>query len=106
MGKKVIVCDGNFRVYRTLSELSGEVGVSPGELSRALDDGRPVFGRRMRWAERVFAVRVLGVGWTVCVRDSRGRLVLLGDPDRRIRMRDVEEVKDVTAVWYYGREEW
>lgn len=102
MSKKVIVCEGSFRVFGTLSEVSNEVGLSQGEISRALDDGRMVRGLRMRWADRVFAVLIRNVGWRICMKDARDRFVCDG---QRVKARDVQEVKELTGLWYYYNKE-
>lgn len=104
MSKKVIVCEGDFRVFRTLGEVSEALDVSPSAVSMALGDGRLVRGLRMRWADRVFLVRSDG-RWVVCIEDSRGRMVEM-DGGGVIGRRKVEAVKDITAAFYYSKEIW
>lgn len=104
MVKRVIVCEGDFRVFRTLEEVSEALDVSPTAVSMALGDGRTVRGLRMRWANRVFLVRSEG-RWVVCVMDSRDRMVDM-DGGAVIGKRKIEAVKDITATFYFSKEIW
>lgn len=94
---------GQNRVFETLEEASEVLGVNASTLSRAMSDCREFHGMRMKYVDRVYAVMLTGGWeWTVVVEDSRksGYLVM-GNPMKRIKKRDVARVKELTASWYW-----
>lgn len=107
MSKEILIRKGDLRVFRTLDEASSAFGVTPGSISRAVSEGRPVEGAVMRWARRVYAVtdrlsgRVL-----VAVKDTRGRKFVPVDGSDPVAVRDASAVRDITVAWYFPREEW
>lgn len=106
MGKQVILgkCleNGQKVVFGTLEEASKEIGVSVSTVSRAAGGFEECHGWSVRWADRVFAVRLKEkYAWEVAVENGRGSgYVKLGDPFVKFRKGDVDQVKDLTVAWY------
>lgn len=103
MGKQVIVCKDRPGVWRTLEEAAKGLGVSVSTISRAIREARPDY----RYVSRVFAIKLRGGPWKIAVADSSNRRYITVEQDLlKIPKKDVEKVKDITAVWYFSREEW
>ena len=108
MAKQVLVASGLPRVFKTLEEASEALGVSGSSISRSMNECRECQGHMFRYVNRVFAVQLKAGGeWRIVTRDSRNSgYILIEDAGKRIRQSDVSRVKDVTAVWYFSKEEW
>lgn len=108
MAKQVIVVKSSLRVFNTLEEAARELDIAPGSISRAIMECRECKGHLMRYAPRVYAVKLKGtLEWVVATRNARNSGYLgVDDPMRKIGLRMVDRVKDITPVWYYWREEW
>lgn len=106
MGKKVIIAIfeglGYNRVFSTLEEASKGLGFHPSTISRAIADCAELNGVRVRYGDRVYAIRKRKENeWKVATEDARGRgFVLLGGMGDRVLKRDVEEMRDITAGWH------
>ena len=100
MGKQVIVAKSKIGAWNTLEEASNALGMSVSTLSRRLRDVDPDF----RYASRVYAIRMKNTKeWTVAVLDNSGRrYVTLGQSLRKIQKKEVDQVKDITACWYFN----
>lgn len=108
MSKSVIIANfplgGYNRVFGTLAEASEALGVHPSTISRAVVECSPICGGvRVRYGDRVFAVRKRGeLDWRLVKENARGTgYVVYGNPEERVLRRDVDEVRDVTAGWYW-----
>lgn len=101
MGKRVLVSAGKIRVYGGLEEAAEALGVTPVAVSKAVKDRRECQGVRLRWAERVYAVKTMDGVWHIAGMSSDNRkYVLLDDMGGHIRKSDVERVKEITAGWH------
>lgn len=105
MSKKVLVFDMKLPVYRTLEDAAKEFDVSPGLISMAANGCKDVCGVRVRWADRVFVLQMKDGSYVVAVKDQRGRKFLDLHGMTPVRKRDIERVKDITASWYFSKEE-
>lgn len=105
MSKKVLVFDGKMPVYRTLEDASADFGVSAGAISMAANGCKEVCGMRVRWADRVYVVRLKDRRHVLAVKDQHGRSFLCIDGLWKIGKRDIDWVRDITASWYYPKEE-
>lgn len=107
MSKQVIVCEAGNRVYETLQEASEFFGVSPSTLSKAISDFGQINGVRIRWAQRMYALKLRSGEWVFGVLSSTNKSYLLisGSQDR-VTERGIVEKKDLTAAWYFSKEKW
>jgi hypothetical protein len=108
MGKQVIVVNsevsGFNQVYPTLEKASEALGLSASTISRAIAEGGIYKDRlRMRYAERVFGIRLRADGtWRIATEKSRGNgFVLMYEPMNKVSKREVIEVRDITEGWYW-----
>lgn len=102
MAKQVIVAPGH--VFENLEEAAAFLNVTPGTVSRAIRDIRPISGVPLRYAQRVYVVKMKKQEeWVAAVMDSSNRrYVTVGQSLRKIPKKDVAQVKDITACWYFN----
>ena len=101
MSKRVIVRLDGGGVYRTLEEAAEALEMAAPNVSRAIRESGKVKGIPMRWVESVYAVRERGGEWFVGVLNARNSAYLsVMQSARRVPVKDVAEVKDLTSVWY------
>ena len=101
MGKRVLISTGSVRVFGGLEEAAGALGVTPVAVSKAIKEDRECQGVRLRWAERVYAVKTKDGVWHLAGMSSDNRrYVLLDDMGGTVKKSDVEKVKDITAGWH------
>lgn len=102
MSKTVLVRLDGQGVYETLEEASKVFDMASGNISRAVSESGKVKGVKVRWAERVWAVREKRSGrWVVAILNARNTwYVPLCQSEPRIKAGDVDMVKDLTRVWY------
>ncbi len=101
MGKRVLVSAGKIRVFVGLEEAAEALGVTPVAVSKAIKEDRECQGVRLRWAERVYAVKTKDGVWHIAGMSSDNRkYVLLDDMGGHIRKSDVEREKEITAGWH------
>ena len=102
MSKKVIVAeDGS--VFVNLEQASERFGMSASNVSRAIRDFRPIEGLRMKWVDRVYAVRLKDDTWVIATESSSGALVRMDAVEgARVRNSQVVERRDLTSVWYFS----
>ena len=107
MAKQVIVAkcleNGQKWVFNDLEEASREIGVSPAAISMASIGMRDCAGWSVRRVDRIFAVRSKGRHeWLVAVMNNRNNGYLeFENPMRKIGLREVDQVRDVTLGWYF-----
>lgn len=103
MAKQVIVSDGERKIFATLAEAAAWFGVTPSGLSRAIYEKGMVKGVRVRYAQRVFAVKVRSDGrWVIAQMNIRNtHYVPLNPGEPQVKLRDAEDVKELTASWYF-----
>ena len=101
MAKQVIVAPGH--VFENLEEAAGFFECNIGTVSRAIRDVRPLKGLLVRYANRVYVIKMKGAEeWIAAVLDSSGRrYITIGQSLRKVQKKDVAGVKDITACWYF-----
>ena len=106
MAKRVIISKAG--VFTTLEEAAEHFGVTVATVCRAMKDGKMLDGIELKYAERVFAIRLVSGEWTVAMRDSRNySYVKLDQSIRKVSRKDVDMEIDITLGWYFGeRKEW
>lgn len=102
MAKQVIVAPGH--VFENLEEAAAFLGVTVGTVSRAIRDVRPVNNIPLRYAQRVYVIKIKRQEeWVAAVMDSSNRrFVTVGQSIRKIPRKDVDQVKDITVAWYFN----
>lgn len=102
MAKQVIVAPGH--VFENLEEAAAFLGVNIGTVSRAIRDVRPINNIPLRYADRVYVVKMKHQAeWVAAVMDSSNRrFIAVGQSLRKIQKKDVDAVKDITASWYFN----
>ena len=93
---------GRKQVFSTLEEASEALGVSSTSLSLACIDSRPTKGYLVRRADRVYVLHLrVYNSWIVCVQNARGAYIEVGNPYRKVSPREYDDVREVTASWYF-----
>lgn len=99
--KKVLVRLDGSGYYETLEDAAVDLGMTPGNVSRAVTENGMAKGVRMRWVDRVFAVRTRDAEWRICVMGARNdKYIPMRQVERAIPKKDVVEVKELTAAWH------
>ncbi|MBO7510004.1 MAG: hypothetical protein J6T35_02370 [Bacteroidales bacterium] len=101
MSKRVLVDTVGRRVFRDLEEAAEALGVTAVAVSKAVKDQRECQGARLRWAERVYAVKTFGGNWYVVgMSGDNRRYVRLDELGGYVKKSDVAIVKELTVAWY------
>lgn len=102
MSKQVIVRLDGGGVYENLEEAARDLGGTASNVSRAISESGKYHGVPLRWASRVYAVKEKASGrWRVCVMNGRNTgYVPVSQVEPSVRRENVDQVKDLTAVWY------
>lgn len=88
-------------MFSGLEEAADALGRTQVAVSRAVKEGRECQGVRLKWAERVYAVKTKDGVWHIAGMSSDNRrYVLLDDSGGTVKKSDVEKVKDITAGWH------
>lgn len=107
MAKTVIVAKGAVtgirRMFETIEEASQELGMSGTSVSTACIDGRETKGWLLRRVDRVYALHLRAHNeWVLGVSNARNDAYLeLDNPSRKIGLREIDQVRDITVGWYW-----
>lgn len=101
MSKRVLVDTVGNRVFRDLDEAADALGVTSVAVSKAVKEQRECRGAKLRWAERVYAVKTFGGSWHVVGMSGDNRkYVKLDELGGYVKKSDVALVKELTLAWY------
>ena len=101
MGRRAYITP--VKVFDTLEEMAKEFGVTAGALSRAITDRREYRGVPVFVAERIFLCRLRKGGWIVAAKDSRGKALVPVEQGAKVRLSEVEEMRDISISWFFGK---
>lgn len=98
MSKRVIIIKGQNQVFETIQDAAIGTKKSASTISRSLRNGSP----DMRWVDRVYMIKVDGIGWRVGVLNATNTAYfpMCQEEYWKISVKKVKDVKDVTLVWY------
>lgn len=102
MGKRVLVCVSDFRVFDSESEAAEALGVTPVAVSKALKEYRKVGDAELRWVERIYAVKTRAGRWSVAVLSGDNRRYVELCTGVTIKRGDVVQRRDLTESWHRG----